>query len=651
MGGRFIRLLVISALFLTFAANLIFVMQTRECAKDTQIFPWMKSNLEIEVSKQERYINVASRQENNTDVDSLVLENSLHRVVPNKENPVLNIEVYSSRLNVSVTVNNKTIFSANHVNYIGLNVVVLNQKTGAKMASRNFNTFVSKQDSEDLVKFVEDITVGRILCFIVKDEASYNLQNDTRKYFTKLGSRFINRLRWRDMWAMVIQKKLSGARVLAESFQISDKKPFTWASPIDLVTTFISEEDSVHCDWGNSETSRRRRKFCSLYEGYHGVCLCDNPQDINMDPPAFPDGSRLHLPVAVMVGNRPHYFFRMLKSLRKVIGLDASMVTVYIDGLVYHQSVAVAELFGLKVVQHEPVSRLNGRIAQHYKRSLSTSFDNNPEAQYLIILEEDLEISVDILSFFQQLLPVLEKDESLFCISAWNDQGYDHAANDPSMLYRIETMPGLGWVLSRKIYKGELEKKWPGPQHLFDWDMWTRMDQQIKGRECIIPDISRTYHFGAKGLNVGPGFQIDYFQKHAFNKKANVKLNADLMFKESYEKEIHRLISAATLLDHKKTPCSDLKNFVPNTKGKTYLFYITMKHKRDYQTWTNVARCFRIWDLDARGFHNSMFRLWYKKNHIIVVGCPASKYCSFKPDNIAPIDMPKTEKRPKEEDV
>jgi beta-1,2-N-acetylglucosaminyltransferase len=106
----------------------------------------------------------------------------------------------------------------------------------------------------------------------------------------------------------------------------------------------------------------------------------------------------------------------------------------------------------------------------------------------------------------------------------------------------------------------------------------------------------------------------------------------------------------AKLLDHKKTPCSDLKNFVPNTRGKIYIFYISMNHKRDHQTWTNVARCFTIWDLDVRGFHKSLFRLWYKKNHIIVVGCPASKYCSLKPDNIVPIDMPKDEKRPKDED-
>ena len=31
-------------------------------------------------------------------------------------------------------------------------------------------------------------------------------------------------------------------------------------------------------------------------------------------------------------------------------------------------------------------------------------------------------MSVDILSYFKQLLPVLENDESLYCISAWNDQ-------------------------------------------------------------------------------------------------------------------------------------------------------------------------------------------------------------------------------------
>lgn len=97
-------------------------------------------------------------------------------------------------------------------------------------------------------------------------------------------------------------------------------------------------------------------------------------------------------------------------------------------------------------------------------------------------------------------------------------------------------------MLSRKLYKGELEAKWPGPDVFWDWDMWMRVAEQRKGRECIIPDISRTYHFGAKGLNVGPAMNDAYFKRHAFNTQPNVKMNPEVMYKDKYEKEIHRLI-------------------------------------------------------------------------------------------------------------
>lgn len=97
-------------------------------------------------------------------------------------------------------------------------------------------------------------------------------------------------------------------------------------------------------------------------------------------------------------------------------------------------------------------------------------------------------------------------------------------------------------MLSRKIYKGELEEKWPAPNVFWDWDMWMRMPKQRKDRECIIPDISRTYHFGAKGLNVGPAMNEAYFKRHALNTQPSVKINADIMYKEKYEEELQRLI-------------------------------------------------------------------------------------------------------------
>jgi len=62
------------------------------------------------------------------------------------------------------------------------------------------------------------------------------------------------------------------------------------------------------------------------------------------------------------------------------------------------------------------------------------------------------------------------------------------------------------------------------PCQMWDWDMWMRHDAIRKSRECIIPDVSRTYHFGSKGLNINPYFQEIYFKQHKIQSKPNVKL-------------------------------------------------------------------------------------------------------------------------------
>lgn len=88
---------------------------------------------------------------------------------------------------------------------------------------------------------------------------------------------------------------------------------------------------------------------------------------------------------------------------------------------------------------------------------------------------------------------------------------------------------------------------------LWDWDMWMRMPEQRKDRECIIPDVSRSYHFGIIGLNMNGYFHVRahrtslhagecflisltlfsvsvrqevYFKKHKFNTVPNVQLKS-----------------------------------------------------------------------------------------------------------------------------
>lgn len=54
--------------------------------------------------------------------------------------------------------------------------------------------------------------------------------------------------------------------------------------------------------------------------------------------------------------------------------------------------------------------------------------------------------------------------------------------------------------------------------------MWMRLPDIRQNRECIVPDVSRTYHFGSSGLNMNSYFQDVYFKKHSFNTKPYVKL-------------------------------------------------------------------------------------------------------------------------------
>ena len=89
----------------------------------------------------------------------------------------------------------------------------------------------------------------------------------------------------------------------------------------------------------------------------------EDPDSLVFDPPPLPDGSRIDLPVLIMASNRPHYLFRMLQSLRRVEGLNAAMVTVFIDGFL-EEPALLAGLYKLKVDQHEGVSQRNARIAQ-----------------------------------------------------------------------------------------------------------------------------------------------------------------------------------------------------------------------------------------------------------------------------------------------
>ncbi|GAA52391.1 alpha-1 3-mannosyl-glycoprotein beta-1 2-N-acetylglucosaminyltransferase [Clonorchis sinensis] len=61
-------------------------------------------------------------------------------------------------------------------------------------------------------------------------------------------------------------------------------------------------------------------------------------------------------------------------------------------------------------------------ITHHYKKALDYMFLKLNHS-VVIVVEDDLDIAPDFFEYFVATLPLLSSDPSLFCVSAWNDNG------------------------------------------------------------------------------------------------------------------------------------------------------------------------------------------------------------------------------------
>lgn len=601
----------------------------------------------------------------------------------------------------------------------GIHVLVLNQFEGFVMSRRVFDTYSPQQDDE-LALYLSQIQEGRLLVLAVQDEASFKMgrSSQARKLIERsLGSRLIHQLGWRDMWALVAVKQLdrmldkipdepltnNSNLNLAEGLERSPSFS-EWAQPVELEALFrlrarTRDDEDQECQIGAQdppEVGARRRHFCARIEGYGPLCDCRHPSQLHFEHSSHAGRAKLArlsqevVPIVVIASNRPHYLYRMLRSLLQAKGVQPSQIIVFIDGF-YDEPKEVCKLFGLHFHQHRPQGSRSARISHHYKASLTRTFrDLFPVSGHAIIFEEDLDVAADALEYFDQTLPLLESDQSLYCISAWNDQGYEHSVRDPLQLMRIETMPGLGWLLSRRLFLDELEPNWPPSSQQHDWDMWIRTSAIRRGRECIIPEVSRTYHFGSTGTNINSYFQRQYFSKHAFSGNGGLSFglgrnsevvhfeDLDSLAAQKYERLIEALMSSPQRQLFSPTSLSTanetsrhlvvmsreaLCSFADLTTSSSDAFYTHLQVERqstnkktqsniepnvifikmidsdDFKNWLHLAKCWRLWDLDARGQHKSMWRLHLNGRPTFVVGHPASPYSKLKPVQLLPYDF------------
>jgi len=141
-------------------------------------------------------------------------------------------------------------------------------------------------------------------------------------------------------------------------------------------------------------------------------------------------------------------------------------------------------------------------MTSHYGFAFRSAFALDPTYKHLVIMEDDLEVAPDFFEFFTMAAYVLNRDDSLYCASAWNDNGMSQFVKELDSVRRTDVFPGLGWMLPRRVWEEiEDDHTWP----LAFWDEAMREPQIRKGRACLIPEVNRAYTFGSHGNSQAGG--------------------------------------------------------------------------------------------------------------------------------------------------
>lgn len=195
----------------------------------------------------------------------------------------------------------------------------------------------------------------------------------------------------------------------------------------------------------------------------------------------------------------------------------------------------------------EQESQPNNHSAKLYRWILNLTF-NHYGFQAAVVLRNDLLVSPDFYEYFSATLPILKTDPTLWCVSAWNDNGKLELVdvNATDLLYRTDSFPGMGWMLTKKVWL-ELEPEWPD----IYWETW--MQAQRKGRSCIRPELSRTKPFGWVGVSGGQLFDMYYRFIYLNEVKVNfTHQNLTYLKKENYDPQFMRAVQNSTIASYQE---------------------------------------------------------------------------------------------------
>ncbi|GAB6029125.1 hypothetical protein CHUAL_004903 [Chamberlinius hualienensis] len=528
----------------------------------------------------------------------------------------------------------------------GLNLALVDSNTSTVFRVRNFDTYES--DPTQLEMFLEKYLGPRdILIIFTNDEASTKLSGLSRNILQSLGSGSIQNLKFRSSWYMVTQKGIKGFTPFEKLSIAANGK--SWGDIFDekLCIPYKIAGQSIHPDL-IAQGNKERRDFCSAASGYGEFCS-GLSADTALIPIELEDRSLLDhpifsVPIAVLSGISLHSLPLTLETVIRQPGINPKMITVfYMPPLA--EAVTVAELFKVKSVSMNSLYSFEDQVEFIFNYTVET----HPDASHIIFLEEDLILAPDYLKYMAAMMPLLEKDPTLYSISAWNDNGYKGSSSNSEIVYRVNGFPGLAFMISKTTYirqmRGQM-KQCCGQRPWIGWHL--SPDDEV---EMVVPDVSRVMHPSYEGL--GPHTNM---LEELLNRERVTSLLSDHSIENpsdvilsNYEAKIEDLILTAVLLDmstDQLEKCSQQgqisRSYFTADKSKqrqAFVLYYMQNGRSDLEPLKKLCKCFGLFHADGespRGLHKGLLRFTIEGHDVLLVSS-VSPYYRFKPSYHKPL--------------
>ena len=211
----------------------------------------------------------------------------------------------------------------------------------------------------------------------------------------------------------------------------------------------------------------------------------------------------------VLTHTRPAMLQRCLKTLLSLSGIENFDISVSIDS---KEKLGEVEEILTHLENENPWLKNRLRVIlkapSHFRDSAQALSDHvmfgldelySGSAQYGVFVEEDLVPSKDFIEYLQIAAGIIDKDKSLFCASAWNDNAFEPFAGDNLKFLRTNGFPGYGWLTTRRtanLVRGKM------PYGAVNWDGWLADEVKQMQMECIVPEVPRIRHLGGGGTHI-----------------------------------------------------------------------------------------------------------------------------------------------------